>query len=100
MLGTSNSYVSSTLSEDFQVFFVNYMPDTLVDNLDVNISKSIKLKGNLAFPRKPSPLGGYYGGHPPPPPPAKNGPIFSQPKPWASSDRAQVAKRERRASRR
>jgi hypothetical protein len=89
-----------------KLFVVNYMPNTLVGSLDVNISKLIKLKGNLAFPENQVTLGGYYGGHPPP----KNGPIFSQkfasspttpqPKPRASSDRARVAKRERRVSRR
>jgi hypothetical protein len=30
------------------------MPSTPVGSLDVKINKSIKLKGNLAFPRKPS----------------------------------------------
>jgi hypothetical protein len=76
-LGTSSSYVASTLSEDFQVFFVvNYMPNTPVGSLDVNISKLIKLKGNLAFPKKPSHPPGLLRGAPPPP--RKNGPIFSQ----------------------
>jgi hypothetical protein len=42
------------------------MPNTLVGSLDVNISKLIKLKGNLAFPENQVTLGGYYGGHPPP----------------------------------
>jgi hypothetical protein len=37
-----------------KLFIVNYMPNTPVGSLDVNISKLIKLKGNLAFPRKPS----------------------------------------------
>jgi hypothetical protein len=66
MLGTSNSYVASTLNEDFQVFVVNYMPNTLVGSLDVKISRSIKLKGNLAFPRKPSHPRGLLQGAPPP----------------------------------
>jgi hypothetical protein len=42
MLGTSSSYVSSTLSEDFQVFVVNYMPNTPIGRLDVKINKLIK----------------------------------------------------------
>jgi hypothetical protein len=90
-------------------FVVNYVPNTPVGSLNVNISKLIKLNGNLAFPRKPSHPRGLLRGHPPPP--RKNGPIFSQknsqvhqttpqPKPRASSDRARVAKRERRVSRR
>jgi hypothetical protein len=49
-------------------FVVNYMPKTPVGSLDVNISKLIKLKGNLAFPRKPSHPRGLLRGHPPPPP--------------------------------
>jgi hypothetical protein len=67
-LGTSSSYVASTLSEDFQVFFVvNYIPNTPVGSLDVNISKLIKLKGNLALPREPShPRGLLRGASPPP----------------------------------
>jgi hypothetical protein len=39
MLGTSSSYVAFTLSEDFQVFVVNYMPNTPVGSLDVKINK-------------------------------------------------------------
>jgi hypothetical protein len=35
-------------------FVVNYMPNTPVGSLDVQINKSIKQKGNSAFPRKPS----------------------------------------------
>jgi hypothetical protein len=42
------------------------MPDTPVGSIDVNISKLIKLKGNLAFPRKPShPRGPLRGASPP-----------------------------------
>jgi hypothetical protein len=41
------------------------MPNTPVGSLNVNINKSIKLKGNLAFPENQVTLGGYYGGHPP-----------------------------------
>jgi hypothetical protein len=47
-------------------FVVNYMPNTPVGSLDVKISKSIKLKGNLAFPRKPSHPRGLLPGASPP----------------------------------
>jgi hypothetical protein len=67
-LGTSSSYVASTLSEVSKLFVVNYMPNTPVGSLDVNTSKLIKLKGNLALPRKPShPRGLLRGASPPPP---------------------------------
>jgi hypothetical protein len=56
-------------------FVVNYTPNTPVGSIDVKISKLIKLKGNLAFPRKPSHIRGLLRGASPPP---KNGPIFSQ----------------------
>jgi hypothetical protein len=46
-------------------FVVNYMPNTLVGSINVNNSKLIKLKGNLAFPRKPSHPRGLLRGHPP-----------------------------------
>jgi hypothetical protein len=66
-LGTSSSYVASTLRKDFQVLFVNYVPNTLVGCTDVNLSESIKLKGNSAFLKKPkSPSGATTGGMPPP----------------------------------
>jgi hypothetical protein len=64
-LGTSNSYVASTLRKDFKVLFVIYIPNTPVGCTNVNSLKIIKSKGNLAFPRKQVTLGGYYGGHPP-----------------------------------
>jgi hypothetical protein len=35
-LGTSNSYVASTLRKDFQVLFVTYAPNTPVDCTNVN----------------------------------------------------------------
>jgi hypothetical protein len=42
------------------------MPNTPVGSLDVNISELIKLKGNLAFPRKLShPRGLLRGAFPP-----------------------------------
>jgi hypothetical protein len=66
-LGTSSSYVASTLARISMFFVVNYTPNTPVGGLDVNISKLIKLKGNLAFPENQVTLGGYHGGHPPPP---------------------------------
>jgi hypothetical protein len=48
-------------------FVVNYMPNTPVGSRNVNNSKLIKLKGNLAFPRKPShPRGLLRGAYPPP----------------------------------
>jgi hypothetical protein len=51
-----------------KLFVVNYMPNTPVGSLNVNINKLIKLKGNLAFPRKPShPRGLVRGASPPPP---------------------------------
>jgi hypothetical protein len=48
------------------------MPNTPVGSINVNSSKSIKSKGNLAFLENQVTLGGYYGGHPP----RKIGPIF------------------------
>jgi hypothetical protein len=88
-------------------FVVNYMPNTLVGSLDVNISKFIKLKGNLAFPRKPRHPRGLLRGASPPKKWSQffrkklaSSPTTPKPKPRASSDRARVAKRERRASRR
>jgi hypothetical protein len=87
-------------------FVVNYTPNTPDGGLDVNISKLIKLKGNLAFSTKPSHPRGLLRGVSP----RKNDLIFRkkfassptapQPKPRASLDRARVAKRERRASQR
>jgi hypothetical protein len=42
------------LARSSKFFVVNYMPNTPVGSTNVNNSKLIKLKGNLAFPRKPS----------------------------------------------
>jgi hypothetical protein len=65
-LGTSNNYVASTLRKDFQVFFVNYIPNTPVGCTNVNSFELIMLKGNLAFPREPShPRGLLRGASPP-----------------------------------
>jgi hypothetical protein len=48
-------------------FVVNYMPNTPVGSTNVNNNKLIKLKGNLAFPTKPShPQGLLRGASPPP----------------------------------
>jgi hypothetical protein len=49
-LGTSNSYVASTLKKDFQVLFVLYTPNTPVGYTNVNPIELINLKGNSAFP--------------------------------------------------
>jgi hypothetical protein len=57
-LGTSSSYVASTLRKDFQVLFVNYVPNTLVGCTYVNPVELIKLKGNLASPENQVTLGG------------------------------------------
>jgi hypothetical protein len=74
-LGTSNSYVASSLSEDFQVFCCklhaqhpSWQPRC--KNQQIN-----KAEGQLVFPQKTkSPSGATAGGTPP----KKNGPIFSQ----------------------
>jgi hypothetical protein len=46
-------------------FVVNYILNNLVGSINVNNSKLIKLKGNLAFPRKPSHPRGLLRGAPP-----------------------------------
>jgi hypothetical protein len=66
MLGTSNSYITSTLRKDFQVLFIIYIPNTPVGCTNVNSFELIKSKGNLAFPRKPSHPRGLLRGAPPP----------------------------------
>jgi hypothetical protein len=55
-----------------KLLVVNYMPNTLVGSIDVNISKLIKLKGNFTLPRKPSHPRGLLGGTLPP----KRVPLF------------------------
>jgi hypothetical protein len=50
MLGTSNSYVASTLRKDFHVLFVIDAPNTLVACTNVNSIELIKSKGESAFP--------------------------------------------------
>jgi hypothetical protein len=50
MLGTSNSYIASTLRKDSQVSFVVYMPNTPVGCTNVNPTELIKSKGDLDFP--------------------------------------------------
>jgi hypothetical protein len=54
-------------------FVVNYMSNTPIGSLDVNISKLLKLKATWLSPENQVTLGGYFRGHPPP---RKNGPIF------------------------
>jgi hypothetical protein len=49
-LGTSNSYVTSTLRKDFQVPFVIYIPNTPVGCMNVNSIELINSKGDSAFP--------------------------------------------------
>jgi hypothetical protein len=50
-----------------KLLLVIYIPNTPVGSIDVNFSKLIKLKGNLALPRKPShPWGLVRGASPPP----------------------------------
>jgi hypothetical protein len=49
-LGTSNSYVASTLRKDFHVSFVVYIPNTPVGCTNVNPTELIKAKGDSAFP--------------------------------------------------
>jgi hypothetical protein len=59
-----------------KLFVVNYIPNTPVGSTNVNVSKSIKVKGQLGFPQKTkSPSGATTRGSPPP---RKNGPIFLQ----------------------
>jgi hypothetical protein len=55
-----------SLARISKFFVVNYAPNTPVGSTNVNNSKLIKLKGNLAFPRKPShPRGLLRGASPP-----------------------------------
>jgi hypothetical protein len=87
-------------------FVVNYMPNTPVGSLDVKTNKSIKLKGNSAFPRKPSHPRGLMRGASPP----KMVPFFrkkfasalstTRPEPRVDSGGARAAKREGRARQR
>jgi hypothetical protein len=81
MLGTSNSYIASTLRKDFQASFVIYIPSTPVGCTNVNFHRINKAKGRLGFPPKiKSPSGATAGGIAPRKmvAPPKNGPIFSQ----------------------
>jgi hypothetical protein len=73
-LGTSNSFVASTLRKDFQILFEIYILNTPVGFTNVNCFELIKSKGNWPSPENQVTLGGYCGGASPPP---KNGPIFS-----------------------
>jgi hypothetical protein len=82
-----------------KLFAVNYMPNTPVGSLDVNINKLIKLKDNLAFPRKPSHPRGLLRGASPPiqwshfSQKFASLPTTPQPKLRASLDRARAAER-------
>jgi hypothetical protein len=61
-LGTSNSYVASTLRKDFQVLLC--IPNAPVGYIYVKVLLN-KVKGDSAFSLKTkTPSGGYYGGHP------------------------------------
>jgi hypothetical protein len=67
MLGTSNSYVASTLRKDSKVSFVIYIRNTPVGCSNVNFHRINKAKGRLDFPLKTkSPSGATAGGIPPP----------------------------------
>jgi hypothetical protein len=66
MLGTSNSYVASTLRKDFQVLFLIYAPNTPVGCTNVNSIEINKCKGQLEFSLKTkSPSGASTGASPP-----------------------------------
>jgi hypothetical protein len=65
-LGTSNSYVASTLRKDFQASFVIYIPNTPVGCTNVNFHRVNILKGDSTFLRKPSPHRGLLRGASPP----------------------------------
>jgi hypothetical protein len=74
MLGTSNSYVASTLRKDFQVIFCKLRTQHPSWLYKCKLSRINKVEGQLSFPQKTKvTLGGYNRGHPP----RKNGPIFS-----------------------
>jgi hypothetical protein len=65
-LGTSNSYIASTLRKDFQVLFIIYTPNTPVGCTNVNSIEMNKYKGQLDFPLKTkSPSGATTEGIPP-----------------------------------
>jgi hypothetical protein len=67
--GTSSSYVASTLSEDFQVFFCKLHAQHPSWQLKCKYQQVKKVKGQLGFPQKTkSPSGASTGGIPPPPP--------------------------------
>jgi hypothetical protein len=67
-LGISNSYVASTLKEDFLVLFVIYTPNTPVVCTNVISIEINKFKGQLGFPQKTKPPSGATAGGIPPPP--------------------------------
>jgi hypothetical protein len=64
--GTSSSYVASTLSEDFQVFFCKLHAQHPSWQLKCKYQQVNKVKGQLGFPQKTkSPSGATTGGTPP-----------------------------------
>jgi hypothetical protein len=65
MLGTSNSYVASTLRKDSQVSFVVYIPNTPVGCTNENFYCVNKDKGRLSFPLKTKYPSGLLRGAPP-----------------------------------
>jgi hypothetical protein len=63
MLGTSNSYVASTLRKDFQDLFCYLHTQHPVGSTNVNSIEMNKCKGQLGFPLKTKlPLGATTGG--------------------------------------
>jgi hypothetical protein len=66
MLGTSNSYVASTLRKDFQVFFRYLHTQNPSWLYKCKFHRINKVKGRLGFPLKTkSPSGATSGGIPP-----------------------------------
>jgi hypothetical protein len=68
-LGTSSSYVASTLSKDFQVICCKLHAQHLSWQFRCKYQQVNKVKGQLGSPQKTkSPTGATMGGMPPPPP--------------------------------
>jgi hypothetical protein len=66
MLGTSSSYVASTLSEDFQVFCCKLHAQHPSWQLRCKYQQVNKVKGQFGFPQKTKPpSGATTGGIPP-----------------------------------
>jgi hypothetical protein len=67
-LGTSSSYVASTLSKDFQVICCKLHAQHLSWQFRCKYQQVNKVKGQLGSPQKTkSPTGATMGGIPPPP---------------------------------